>query len=162
MKLMKGVFKLLTWLIQSLIRLVLAASLIVIAGLGGYIYHKGSQPMDVLRATPPLPPGITYWQFMEDRIDAAQIVDPQRCGISAIAFFLAIAPVYSVIYSIGGMRPESIMGRAFQPDASIPYWAAGLSWGEAPNVWWWVVENISWAMLARQGLGCNLRAVMIK
>jgi hypothetical protein len=161
MKLVTGFFKTIAWVIQTLFRLVLATALLATVGLGVFIYQKGSQPMDVPRASPPLPEGITYWQFMGDRIEAAQEVEPQRCGVSTFAFFIAITPVYSVVYTIAGMRPQSVVGRGIQPDASIPRWAVDLPWEEAPGVWWWVIENISWSMLAREGPGCNFRAVMM-
>jgi hypothetical protein len=159
MKLVTGFFKTIAWVIQTLTRLALAVTLLATVGLGIFIYQKGSQPMDVPRASPPLPEGITYWQFMADRLDAAQVVEPQRCGMSTFAFFLTITPIYTVVYMIGGMRPESMVGRGIQPDASIPHWAAGLPWKEAPGVWWWVIENISWSMLAREKPGCNFRTI---
>ena len=159
MKLVTGFFNAITWVIQTLFRLVLATALLATVGLGVFIYQKGSQPMDVPRASPPLPEGITYWQFMGDRIEAAQVVEPQRCGGFSFAFFLAITPIYSVVYTIAGMRPESAVGRGIQPDASIPHWAAGLPWKEAPGVWWWVIENISWSMLAREKPGCNFQTI---
>jgi hypothetical protein len=161
MKLVAGIFKLLASIVRTLIQFVLVITLLAMAGLGSYIHHKGNQPMDVPRATPPLPEGITYWEFMADRIEAAREVKPQRCGVSTFAFFLAITPFYSVVYTIGGMRPESAMGRGIQPDASIPRWAAGLPWEKTPDVWWWVVENLSWSMLARHGPGCNFSPVMV-
>jgi hypothetical protein len=58
------------------------------------------------------------------------------------------------------MRPESVVGRGIQPDASIPRWAEDILWEEAPGVWWWVIEDLSWSMLAREGPGCNFRAVI--
>lgn len=159
MKVIGGFFKLVGWLVSAAVRLTLIVTILAVARLGAFVHHKGSQPMDVERASPPLPEGITYWQFMSDRFDAAQEIEPQRCGVGKLTFFAVSIPVYSVIYTVGGMRPESALGSGIQPDPSIPHWAAGLPWEKSPDVWWWVVENISWGTLAKKTIECNFRPV---
>lgn len=162
MKIIAGFFKLVGWIVKTVVRVILAAIILVVAGLGAFVYNKGNQPMEVPRASPPLPEGITYWEFMADRIDAAQEIEPKRCGIGMMATFFVISPIYSVVYTIGGMRPESMIGRGIQSDASIPRWAAGLPWEDALDVWWRTVEDLSWSILASKGPACNFRPVEIQ
>lgn len=162
MKVIGGFFKLIGWLVSTVVRVTLAVTILAATGLGAFVYHKGSQPMNVERASPSLPEDITYWEFMADRFDAAQEIEPQRCGAGMLATFFVMSPVYSVVYTIGGMRPESMVGRGIQPDANIPRWAAGLPWDEAPDVWWWTVENLAWTMLVKKGPGCNFRPMAVE
>ena len=41
-----------------------------------FVGFKANQPMSVAGA----PQGMTYTEFMNDRIDAAKTVEPSRCG----------------------------------------------------------------------------------
>lgn len=54
MKVIGGFFKLVGWLVSVVVRVTLIVMILAAAGLGAFVYHKGSQPMDVERASPPL------------------------------------------------------------------------------------------------------------
>lgn len=59
--------------LKTAIRILLAATLLAAAALGGFVYVKGSQPM-----RPPEAQGLTYWEFMADRWQATREL-PEEC-----------------------------------------------------------------------------------
>ena len=63
--------------------------ILVCAGLF-FIGFKTNQPMSV----PDAPEGMTYFNFMQDRIDAAKTIEPSRCGWGMM---LSLAAVISKI-----------------------------------------------------------------
>ena len=57
-----------------------------------FIAMMGSQPMQV----PQVPKGMTYWEFISDRMEAAKVVEPSRCGWGMFLSLAMIGPVVSV------------------------------------------------------------------
>lgn len=123
-----------------------------------FIAYRGNQPMSLST----VPAGMTYWQFMEDRVEAAREIQPVRCGYGMFSFLILVGPFYSGLYTYVGMRPDSFLARVTQPDPGIPKDAAGASWYQTPEIWWKVVERISWSALARRGPGCRFRAIHVE
>ena len=70
-----GLFHLVWKFIWNTTVILVCASLI-------FIGFKSNQPMSV----PDTPEGMTYIEFMNDRIDAAKTVEPSRCGWGNDAF----------------------------------------------------------------------------
>ena len=122
-----------------------------------YIAYRGTQPMSL----PQVPAGISYWQFMRDRLEAANEVKPARCGIGMFSFLVLVGPFYSVLYTYVGIHPVSFLARVSQPDPSIPKGVSGSTWDQVPEIWWKVVEKISWTALAHPGPGCRFRPVRL-
>lgn len=87
--------KLLGKFFQTLFRLIVLFVLISLAACGGYIGLRGNQPMDL----PQAPVGMTYFEFIQDRLDAAQEIRPARCGVGKFTFFILVTPFYSVLYT---------------------------------------------------------------
>jgi hypothetical protein len=134
------------------ILLTLALMILVVVG---FIYFKGNQAMKVSQ----VPNGMTYWQFVADRLHAAQEVEPKRCGVGRLTTFGVLAPVYSVIYTGVGLNPGGFLDRVSQDDPNIPTGVADTPWYNVPDLWWSVFEKISWSMLARPSSACNFRPV---
>lgn len=120
-----------------------------------FITNLGNQPMSLSQ----VPAGMSYWQFMGDRIEAAKEVKPARCGYGMFGFLVVVGPFYSALYTYVGIHPDSFLARVTQPDSSIPKNVAGVAWYQVPETWWKVVEKISWTALARPGPGCRFRPV---
>jgi len=87
--------------------------ILVCAGLI-FVGLKANQPMSVAGA----PHGMTYIEFMNDRIDAVKTVEPSRCGWGMMLSLAAIGPIYSVVYTAVAINPEGILAKitAFDPD----------------------------------------------
>jgi len=130
---------------------------IILAVLCGvlYIAYRGNQPMNV----PQAPKGMSYWQFMADRLDAAKTVQPSRCGWGMFLSLAALGPIYSVVYTSVGVNPEGFLAKVTAPDPDIPIGVVHAAWYQIPQIWWTVVERLSWTMLAHPGIGCRFRAV---
>lgn len=120
-----------------------------------FVAYKGSQPMQVSQ----VPEGMTYWQFMADRVDAAKEVKPSRCGWGMFLSLAAIGPLYSAVYTEVGVHPDGFLAKVTAPDPDIPKGVANASWRQAPHIWWAVVERLSWTMLGRISPGCRFRAI---
>lgn len=118
--------------------------------------YKGSQPMQV----PQVPSGITYWQFMADRIEAAKEVKPSRCGWGMFLSLAVIGPLYSAVYTDVGIHPDGFLARVTAPDSDIPKRVENASWRQVPHIWWSVVERLSWTMLGKANPGCRFRSVL--
>ncbi len=112
-------------------------------------------------SVPQTPKGMTYFEFMQDRIDAAKVVKPARCGIGMFASLAALGPFYSVLYTYVAVEPESFLARVTAPDPDIAKGAEGAGWNEVPGIWWKTVERLSWTMLRPTNTGCKFRAVAI-
>jgi hypothetical protein len=121
-----------------------------------FVVYSGSQPMNVSQ----VPDGMTYWQFMADRIDAAKSVQPSRCGWGMMLSLATLGPIYSVVYTSVGINPEGKLAKVTSLDPDIPKNVAGANWYEIPGIWWDTVERLSWTMLARPGRGCKFRSVI--
>lgn len=122
-----------------------------------FVAYKGNQPMNV----PQAPQGMTYWEFMSDRWDAAQTVQPSRCGWGMLGSLAVLGPIYSIVYTDVAVNPDGFLAKVTAPDPDIPKGVAGATWYEVPGVWWNVVERLSWTMLGKpQKYGCKFRAVV--
>lgn len=133
------------------------ALIIVLAIMAGVLFvaYKGNQPMNV----PEAPKGMTYFQFIADRVDAAKTVKPGRCGWGTFIFLGVLGPVYSIVYTEVGVHPNGWIAKGVAPDADIPKDVGDASWYDIPGIWWNVVEHLSWTTLAKQNVGCKLRPV---
>lgn len=120
-----------------------------------FVAYKGSQPMQVTQA----PTGMTYWQFMADRIEAAKEVKPSCCGWGMFLSLAVIGPLYSVVYTEVGIHPDGFLARVTAPDPDIPKGVKNASRDQVPHIWWSVVERLSWTMLGKSNPGCRFRAV---
>ena len=143
-----GLFRLIWKLIWSAIMVLVCLSLI-------FILYKGNQPMQVQSA----PKDITYFEFMVDRIEAAKGVEPSRCGWGMFLTLAALGPTYSALYTEIGIHPGGFWDRVSAPDSNIPKGVAGAKWYEVPDIWWGVVEQLSWTMLAESHPGCRFGPV---
>ena len=152
---MRIIFGLLSGVIRFFFNFIFLAVVLLLLATGGFIYFKGNQPMQVAQ----VPVGMTYWQFMADRLDAAQEVKPERCGVGRLATFAALAPVYSVVYTNIGLHPCGFLDRVSEDDKNIPTNVDDTPWHDVPDLWWNVFEKISWSMLARHSPACNFRPV---
>ena len=129
--------------------------ILVCAGLV-FIGFKVNQPMMVAGA----PVGMTYVEFMKDRIDAAKTVEPPRCGWGMMLSLATLGPIYSVVYTVVAIKPESTLAKMTASDPDIPKDVDGVKWYEVPGIWWGVVERLSWTMLGKPAtIGCQFRAV---
>lgn len=145
------IFHLIFKVMKNALLLTIMAAILVIA-------YRGSQPMSV----PQAPEGMTYWQFMADRLDAAKSVQPSRCGWGMMLSLAALGPIYSVIYTSVGINPEGSLAKVTAPDSDIPKNAADAGWYEIPDIWWQTVERLSWTMLGKpSAYGCKFRPVQI-
>ncbi len=121
-----------------------------------FVVFKGNQPMNVLGA----PAGMSYFEFMRDRVDAAKMVEPSRCGWGMFVSLGILGPIYSAVYTDVAVNPGGFLDRVTAPDKDIPTGFANSPWYQVPNVWWNVVERLSWTMLGRpQSVGCRFRPV---
>lgn len=129
--------------------------ILVCAGLV-FIGFKANQPMSVAGA----PEGMTYFEFMKDRIDAAKAVEPSRCGWGMMLSLATLGPIYSVVYTVVAINPDGTLAKMVASDPDIPKGVEGAKWYEVPGIWWNVVERLSWTMLGKPAsVGCQFRNV---
>ena len=146
----RSLFSALGMLIRVILALVLIAGLVFVA----FVTYRSSQPMQLARAD-----GMTYWQFMHDRIGAIREL-PAKCQQMHFTSFGIAVPLYPALYTFVGIYPESYLARHTQPDPSIP---KDIGWSDAPDTWWRLVEDVSWEAWVTQHLPtvmpeCNLPA----
>ena len=123
-----------------------------------FVAYKGNQPMQV----PQAPKGMTYFDFIADRIDAAKTVEPSRCGWGMMLSLVALGPIYSIVYTEVGIHPDGFLARGTAPDPDIPKDVADAQWYEVPSIWWHTVERLSWTMVGKKApYGCKFRAVAV-
>ena len=121
-----------------------------------FIGYKANQPMSIASA----PAGMTYVEFIQDRLDAAQTVKPSRCGWGMMLSLAAIGPIYSVVYTSVAINPDGQLAKMTASDPDIPMGVEGAKWYEVPGVWWNTVERLSWTMLGKPAsVGCQFRSV---
>jgi len=131
--------------------------ILVCAGLV-FVSYKANQPMIAAGA----PEGMTYAEFIQDRIDAAKTVEPSRCGWGMMLSLATLGPIYSVVYTVVAVNPDGTLAKMTASDPDIPRGVAGAKWNEIPGIWWGVVERLSWTMLGKPAAhGCRFRAVRI-
>ena len=129
--------------------------ILVCAGLV-FIGFKANQQMLVTGA----PEGMTYVEFMKDRIDAAKTVEPSRCGWGMILSLATLGPIYSVVYTVVAVNPDGTLAKMTASDPDIPKNVADAKWYDVPGIWWGVVERLSWTMLGKPAnVGCQFRTV---
>ena len=126
-------------------------STIVLACL--YIGYKGNQPMSIAQA----PKGMTYFEYIQDRADAAKELKPARCGVGMFASLAILAPFYSTLYTCVGIHMESFVAKVTAPNPYIARKVAGVSWMEIQGIWWKTVERFTWTMLKPSSIGCRFR-----
>lgn len=147
-------------MIAGLIHLVgkIIWSITVLLACAGLVFigYKANQPMTVAE----VPKGMTFIEFMQDRLDAAKTVSPSQCGWGMMLSLAALGPIYSVVYTSVAIHPGSYLNKVTAPDPDIPTGVAGAKWYETPDIWWNVVEHLSWTMLGKQHPhGCGFRPV---
>jgi len=121
-----------------------------------FIGYRANQPMAVTEA----PKGMTYVEFIRDRLDAAKTVQPSQCGWGMMLSLAALGPIYSVVYTSVAVNPYGQLAKMTAPDPDIPTGVAGVNWFEVPGIWWNTVERLSWTMLGKPAAyGCQFRAV---
>jgi len=148
-----AILKMMLWFFKAIRTMVIVVVIFVIL----YISYRGCQPMSVSQA----PKGMTYWQYMADRLDAAKTIKPSRCGWGMLLSLAMLGPVYSVVYTSVGVDPEGFLAKVTAPDPDIPKDVAHAAWYKIPDIWWKVVERLSWTMLARPGIACQFRPVKL-
>ena len=121
-----------------------------------YIGYKGNQPLSVSEA----PRGMTYFEFMQDRVEAAKELEPARCGVGMFLSLAVLGPIYSVVYTDVAINPDGFLAKVTAPDPDIPRGVAHASWTEVPGIWWGTVEHLSWTMLGQSNVGCRFRPVV--
>jgi hypothetical protein len=121
-----------------------------------FVGYKANQPMMVIGA----PKGMTYAEFIQDRLYAAKTVEPSRCGWGMMLSLATLGPIYSVVYTSVAIHPDGKLAKLTVPDPDIPKGVAGAKWSEVPGIWWGVVERLSWTMLGKHTrFGCQFRPV---
>ena len=106
------------------------------------------------------PAGMTYFEFMKNRLGAAKTVEPSRCGWGMMLSLAVLGPIYSVVYTAVAINPESTLAKITASDPDIPKDVDSAKWYEVPGIWWGVVERLSWTMLGKPAtVGCQFRAV---
>ena len=121
-----------------------------------FVGYKASQPMTVIGA----PAGMTYVEFIQDRLDAAKTIEPSQCGWGMMLSLAALGPIYSGVYTEVAIHPGGFLDKVTAPDPDIPTDVAGAKWFEVPGIWWNTVERLSWTMLGKPAaFGCQFRAV---
>jgi len=141
--------------IAFIVRMALLMVMVGMVTLVAFVTVKGNQPMRIRQ----VPAGMTYREFIQDRLAAAKEVQPQRCGVGRLVTYVALAPAYSVVYTQIGLNPGGLLDRVSQSDPNIPVGVQDTPWYEVPDLWWGVFERISWSMLGRHTSACNFRAV---
>lgn len=92
-----------------------AVMLLICLGLM-FISFKANQPMTV----PGAPEGMTDVEFMKDRIDAAKTVEPSRCDWGMMLSLATLGPIYSVVYTVVAINPDSTLAKMTAYDPDIP------------------------------------------
>jgi len=149
MKIILLIPKLIFSLVQALIAIAVCGSIL-------FVGYKSNQPMQVRQA----PKGMTYIEFMADRIDAAKTVKPSRCGWGMFLSLATLGPVYSIVYTEAGIHPDGVIAKGVANDPDIPNGVAEARWFDVPGIWWGTVERLSWTMLGKPAtVGCKFRPV---
>lgn len=96
-----------------------------------FVGYKGNQPMSI----PNAPQGMTYLEFMHDRIDATKTVVPSRCGWGMMLSLATLGSIYNVVYTEVAINPDSTLAKMTAPDLDIPKGVEGAKWYEIPGIW---------------------------
>ena len=150
MKFIVVILKLMGMVVKAAIILAICSSVLFVA-------YKGNQPMQV----PEAPKGMTYFEFVADRIDAAKTVEPSRCGWGMMLSLATLGPIYSIVYTEVGIHPDVALARGTTPDPDIPKNVADAQWYEVPGIWWNTIERLSWTMVGKPAAyGWKFRLVL--
>jgi len=142
--------------IQFIWKVIWNATIILVCAGMVFIGFKANLPMSVGDT----PEGMTYIEFMNDRIDAAKTVEPSICGWGMMLSLVTLGPIYSAVYTAVAINPDSTLAKMTASDPDIPKDVDGAKWYEIPGIWWGVVERLSWTMLGKPAsVGCQFRAV---
>jgi hypothetical protein len=121
-----------------------------------FVGYKANQPMAVTG----VPQGLTYVEFIQDRLDAAKTVQPSQCGWGMMLSLAALGPIYSIVITSVAINPEGQLAKMTASDPDIPKGEAGANWNEVPGIWWGVVERLSWTKLGKPAAyRCQFRKV---
>ena len=154
---MKGKMKFIRMFLKLIGSAINTAVILAICSSIMFVAYKGNQPMQVSQA----PKGMTYFEFIAVRIDAAKTVEPSRCGWGMMLSLAVLGPVYSFVYTEVGIHPDGFLARGTASDPDIPKDVAGVKWYDIPGIWWKTVERLSWTMLGKPAAhGCKFRAVI--
>ena len=146
-----GLFHFIWKTIWNVIVILMCAGLI-------FVCYKANQPMNIAGA----PNGMTYVEFIQDRLDAAKTVKPSRCGWGMMLSLAVLGPIYSVVYTDVAIHPGGFLDKITAPDPDIPTGLEGAKWYEVPGIWWTVVERLSWTMVGKQyPHGCKFGIVKL-
>ena len=119
-----------------------------------FIGFKANQPMSVAAA----PEGMTYVEFMKDRINAIKTVEPSRCGWGMMLLLATLGPVYSVVYTVVAINPDSTLAMGVVPQPDIPKGVVEAKWYEVPGIWLGVREGLYWTILGEPtSTGCQFK-----
>ncbi|MDD5369141.1 MAG: hypothetical protein PHQ40_08650 [Anaerolineaceae bacterium] len=138
-------------MIGLFLRLALVLVLLIGLGLVAFVAVQGNQPMPQGEAH-----GMTYWQFLRERIDVIQ-AQPPRCQRYYFLGFALTVPMHPFLYTYIGIYPDSILAHHTQPDPLIL--KTKITWQMAPKTWWSLVEAASWDVWVQQRVapaGCRL------
>jgi hypothetical protein len=144
-----GLFHLVWKVVWNTVVILVCASLV-------FVGYNANQPMAVTG----VPSGMTYVEFIQDRLDAAKTVQPSQCGWGMMLSLAALGPIYSIVYTSVAINPDGQLAKMTASDPDIPKGVAGAKWFEIPGIWWGVVERLSWTMVGKPAaFGCQFRAV---
>lgn len=130
------------------------ALILSIVALGGYFLYKSGQPMQVAAAQH-LAPGITYREFMQDRIQRWTEIDDtnaaQGKGRACVTVPILMLPMMygGSIYEVSYLQTHRNTKEGDQFLRSIsniipPDELIYGTWWKLPDAWWWQIENMSW------------------
>jgi len=71
------------------------------------------------------PAGLTYFEFIQDRLDAAQMVKLSRCGLRMMLSLETLGPIYSVFYTEVAIQPGGFLDQVIRPHNSFRYHPCG-------------------------------------
>ncbi|OJX47103.1 MAG: hypothetical protein BGO78_16610 [Chloroflexi bacterium 44-23] len=144
-----GLFHMVWKVIWNTFVIIICASLI-------FVGYKANQPMTVVG----VPKGMTYVEFIQNRLDAVKTVEPSRCGWGMMLSLVTLGPIYSFVYTEVGIHPDGFLARGTANDPDIPKDVAGAKWYEVPGIWWNTIERLSWTMLGKpEPYGCQFKQI---
>ena len=101
---------------------------------------------------------MTYFVYIQDRIDAAKTVEPSKCGWGMMLSLAALGPVYSVVYTAVAINPESTLAKMTASDPAIPKGFEGAKPLEFGAVWWSDYRGRCWVG-KRYASRCSAEAI---
>jgi hypothetical protein len=110
---------------------------------------------------PETPKGLTYYEFMADRFDAAKTVKTSPCGTGMIGSLFVLGSFYATLYTHVALHPDGFLSKVTAPDPDMPRSVSEAMWYETTDIWWVTFERLSWTMLAKRHQGCYFRPVEV-